>query len=234
MPARVPVKDVLANQAGFLEANFSPGAIAKPVHDAVVQADAGPLGFRKMEIKLAWTRTDGSKADPVRGDETLTLLNAGGSFVQSISRMSRNGIPVSQRDRVGYRNLFYLRSQDFSMKAKESGYAFVVGDLRHFDTIQPQATTLQYEYGIGFPGDTSGFAPHRMNCEIGTPYPAARAFALFQGNARDIDCEEYNSYGAMSDKSRFIYLRHYGIAIKLRFADANAIEDGKVVSASIQ
>jgi hypothetical protein len=154
--------------------------------------------------------------------------------VQSISQVSRNGIPVSQQDRVGYRNLFFLRSQSFSMKAKESGYAFVVGDLRRFDTIRPRATMLHYEYGIGFPGDTSGFAPHRMNCAIGAPYPAAHAFASFPGDARDIDCEEYNSYGAMSDKSRFIYLAHYGIAIKVRFSDTNATEDGKVVSASIQ
>lgn len=234
VPTRVPVKNVLADQAGFLAANFSPAQIAPGVRAAVAAADPGPLGFRKMVLKLAWTANSGNGADPVHVDETLTLADAGNSFVQSLSQVSRNDIPVSQQDRIGYRGLFFLRSQDFSMTASESAYAFIVGDLKHFDVIGPKTDALRYEYGIGFPGDTSGFAQHLMTCQVGKAYPAKRVFADFQGSARNLDCAEYNSYGALSDRSRFAYLQRYGVAIKVRYADARTVEEAKVVGASIR
>jgi hypothetical protein len=49
------VKDVLADQAGFLETNFSPEKLPGPVRDAVMHADPGPLAFHEMVLHLDWT-----------------------------------------------------------------------------------------------------------------------------------------------------------------------------------
>ena len=234
LPTRVPIKDVLADQAGFLQANFSVDKVPPAVRSTIADADNGPLGFHRMELTLTWARQGGSKADDTSSDEKLTLINAGGSFVQTLTQNSRNGIPINQRDGLAYRGIFGLLSQDFAMTARDSGLTFVVGELKHFDAIGPATTTLSYEYGIGFPGDTSGFAPHRITCEVGAPYPAARVFASFAGNARDVDCDAYNSYGALGDKTRMVYLQRYGVAIQVHYANAKAVGDGRVIAATIE
>lgn len=234
LPPTVQVKDVLADQSGFLQSHFSADKIPPAVRSAIAAADNGPLGFQRMELKFAWTWNDGSKAAPEHSDQQTTIINAGGSLVQELTQNSRNGIPVNQRDHLGYRGLFSLLTQDFAMNAKNGSWTFAVADLRHFDALTPAASKLTYEYDLGIVGGSVKPSPHRVSCDVGAPYPATRVFATFQGSARDLDCESYNSYGALSGKSKYVYLQQYGVALELHYASTKLVGDGKIVSATIK
>lgn len=233
-PPRVQVKDVLADQSGFLQTNFSADKLPPAVRSAITSADNAPLGFQRMDLKLTWTWKESNKASAENSDQQMTVINAGGSFVQELTQNSRNGIPVNQRDRLGYRGIFPLLSQDFSMNARSGGLTFVVRDISHFDALTPSATKLAFDYNLGFVGSSVKPSPHRLSCNIGAPYPATRVFVAFQGNARDLDCESYNGYGALAGKSTYVYLQQYGVALELHYAGATMLGDGKIVAATIK
>jgi hypothetical protein len=228
------VKDVLADQTGFLDANFSPDKLPGPVRDAVMHADPGPLAFHKMVLHLDWTVDANEKAKAVHIDQTMTVTNAGGSFTRMIEQDSRNGIAISQQDSLSYRGLLELRTQHFSMDARNGKLAITLHDLKEFDPITPAATTLQYIYTVGTSVQLMNFLDGHVTCKFGRPYPASWVFSTFSGQARDAQCTMYNSNGAVARKDRYAYLESYGLAVRLEADLTSGMSEAKVVAASIQ
>ncbi|MDE2054429.1 MAG: hypothetical protein KGI62_07060 [Xanthomonadaceae bacterium] len=230
----VQVKDVLANQSGFLDANFSPDNLPASVHSTITQADNRPLGFHQMVLRLDWTFNIDDKAKTSHEDQKLTLTSAGDGFAQMIIEDSRNGVPTLQQDSLTYRGLLPLRQQNFSMSASVGGFAYVMHDLKQFDAITPTANTLRYAYTSGTSVQLMNFRDGSMSCTLGKPYPASQVFTSLEGEARKIDCTWYNSNGVVSGKRTFDYLEHYGVAVGTGSQLASGISEAKIVSATIE
>ncbi len=230
----VQVKEVLANQTGFLDSNFSPDNLPPPVRNTITQADNRPLGFHKMVFHLDWTLNIDDKAKTTHEDQILTLTNAGGGFARTLIEDSRNSVPTYQQDSLTYRGLLPLRQQSFTMSASIGGFAYVIHDLKQFDPIKPTADTLEYAYTSGTSQQFMNFRDGRMTCNLGKPYSASQLFVSLVGQARKVDCTWYNSNGAVSGKRTYAYLEHYGVAIGTGSQLASGISEAKVISASIE
>ncbi|TAM97036.1 MAG: hypothetical protein EPN40_08145 [Rhodanobacteraceae bacterium] len=230
----VQVKDVLANQTSFLDANFSPDNLPPSVRNTITQSDNRPLSFNKMVFHLDWTLNIDDKAKTMHEDQMLTLTNAGGSFARMLIEDSRNSVPTHQQDSLTYRGLLPLRQQSFAMNASIGGFAYVMHDLKQFDPITPTANTLEYAYTSGTSVQFMNFRDGHTTCTLGKPYSASQLFASLEGQARKVDCTWYNSNGAVSGKRTYAYLEHYGVAIGTGSQLASGISEAKVTSASIE
>lgn len=230
----VEVKDVLANQTGFLDANFSPDNLPPSVLGTITHADSQPLDFHKMVFHLDWTVNVDDKTKTTHEDQKLTLTNAGGSLARTLIEDSRNGVPISQQDSLTYRGLLLLRAQSFAMSASVGGFAYVIHEFKHFDPVTPAASTLKYDYTYGSQVQLMNFRDSSISCNLGKPYPASQLFASLEGQARKADCTWYNSNGAVSAKRTYAYLEHYGVAIDTGSKLASGISEAKVTSVSIE
>jgi hypothetical protein len=230
----VQTKDVLANQTGFLDANFSTSNLPSSVLSVITQADNRPLGFQKMVLHLDWALNVDDKSKTTHEDQELTLTNAGGSFARTLIKDSRNGVPISQQDSLTYRGLLPLRAQSFAMSASVGGFAYVVHEIEHFDPVTPAESTFKYTYTFGTSVQIMNFQDGSITCSLGKPYPASRLFASLEGQARKADCTWYNTNGAVSAKRTYAYLEHYGVAIGTGSQLASGISEAKVTSATVE
>lgn len=237
MPPSVTVKTVLADPAGYLSTNFKPDTLAIPVRDAIAHADDGPLGFHEIALTLDWTVDTGNESTGYHTTQKLDFTNAGNSFVMGRITTLRNDVPLRQFYTLSYRNLYNLKWQSLSMSAADAGLMVVPVAVKHFDPITANATTLEYDFALGFDngqgGATNPFDSSR-SCKVDKAYPASRLFASFAGQAREVTCTSYNANGVVAGMERFAYLDAYGLALAMYSNSSAAHSTAKVVAATIE
>lgn len=229
----VSVKSILADPDNQLATVFTPANLSANARDTVANADSTPLGFHKMVIGLHWDLLDNDKAKTIQLDQQRTFVNAGGSFVQSITRDSRNGVPTSTQFDLTYRGLVTLRSQQFLTSSVRIPPAIATHKFTSFTPIG-HGNSLDYAYSYGYAGQWAGFLDERKTCTQGKPYPASKVFATLQGQARDIECTNYNNNNVTTGTRVYAYLEHYGIALYLHAKLADGDSDAKVTSLTVQ
>ncbi|HET7922839.1 MAG TPA: hypothetical protein VFM15_08815 [Gammaproteobacteria bacterium] len=229
----VSVKSILANPDDQLASAFTPANLSANARDTVKNADSTPLGFHKMVINLHWDLIDNDKTKTVQLEQQRTFVNAGGSFVQSIIRDSRNGVPTSTQFDLTYRGLVTLRSQQFLASSVRIPLAMATHKFTSFTPIG-NGNNLDYAYTYGYAGQWAGFRDERKTCTQGKPYPASKIFATLQGQARDIECTTYNNNNVTTGTRGYAYLEHYGIALYLHAKLADGDSDAKVTSVTVQ
>jgi len=232
----VRVKDVQADPSAYLSQHFAPDQLPAQVRKTISDTDTGPLGFQRMVLHLSWTVDEDDKNKTVRLEETKTLINAGGSLVESLSENSRNGVPIGQFYQLSYRNLVWLRAQSMNLAASIAPMQRQVKSFGHFDTViaNPGTRQLDYEFEFGTSAQLMNFLNGRTTCARGDNYPASQLFASFAGEAQNIECSDYNSNGVLQNKFRYVYLQHYGVAIATHSELASGISDAKIDSVTIQ
>ena len=230
----VRVKQVLSDPTTYLTAHFAPANLPQPVHDVITNADNGPLGFHKIVLHLDWALLDNDKAKTVHEKQTVTLLDAGGSFVQAITAYSRNGIPTNDYFDLSYRGLLFLKDQLVLTGATNATTAIRIHRITQFTAIGTSGAPLTYAFTAGFAPQIAGFVHGRDVCTQGQPYPASKVFATLQGQARDITCQHFNNNGVSTGTRGYAYLQHYGVAVYMHAKLASGDSDGKVTSVSVQ
>lgn len=237
LPPSVAVKTVLTDPAGYLSTNFKPDSVAAPVRDALAHADAGPLGFHKATLTLDWAVDTGNAATSYHTTQKLDLTNAGDSFVMDRITTLRNNVPLRQYYMLSYRGLYNFKWQSLSMAAADAGLMVVPVAVKHFDPITANATTLDYDFSLGFDNGKGGATDpfdSRSSCKIDKAYAASRLFASFTGQARNVTCTSYNANGVVSGMERYAYLDAYGLAVPVYSNSSTAHSTAKVVAATIE
>lgn len=234
--APVKVKDVQANPLAYLGQHFAPDQLPGQVRKTISDVDAGPLGFQRMVLHMTWTINEDDKNKTMKLEQTQTLINAGGSLVESLFENSRNGVPTGQLYALSYRGLVWLSSQSMNLAANIAPLERQVRNFKHFDTVaaSPGTSQLDYEFSYGTSVQLMNFPDGRTTCVRGNSYPASQVFASLAGEAQDMECSNYNSNGVLRDKFRYAYLQHYGVAISTHSELASGISDAKVDSVTIQ
>lgn len=236
VPQPTKVKDVLTDKTGYLSANFSPDTISPKVRSKIQANDGTSLGFHKMKIGLTWTFNTDDKNKTTTGQKMTTFINAGGSFVEMLSEYSKNDITYKQEYDLSYRGLLTLKTQYVSDSSTFAGVSYEVKDMLQLDSLSAahaaQAITYKYKYGTKV--QIMNFRDGSMTCTVGESYPASKAFTRLGGNARNIDCTNYNNNGVEQGKAGHVYLEKYGIAVLTSTKSASAISDAKIDSVEIE
>lgn len=230
----VQVKNVQQDKAGYLARNFAPGDLPASVQKAINDADATPLKFKKVTYHLAWSMNVDDKNKTLNLDETRTLNNAGGSFVESMSESSRNGEPIAQHYEVSYRNMMPLKAQGMNVSANVALMQNEVRDFEHFDPIASLRSGLDYRYKVGNSVQIMNFRDGRTSCVRGDAQPASDLNRSLSGEAWDVNCTTYNMNGIQQNKERFAYFMDYGFAIRMHSETAAAINDAKLISITVE
>ncbi len=230
------VKDVLADKQAFMDANFAPDKLTRDVASTVSAADPGPLGFHKMVFHLEWQLNDDDKNKSTAMQQTVTYTASTGSLVQEQIDNARNGVPISQSYGLDYRGFIELKGQSLNVGAAMAGFPYEVKSFRHFDAVSHPATAgvLDYQYKSGTTAQFMNFMDGRRTCTMGADYAASKIHAELAGEARDLDCVDYNANGVKRDRVRMAYLEQYGVAILQHTEYAAGISDAKVSSVSIE
>lgn len=232
----MPVKDIEANPAQYLQTEFAVAGIPRSVASAINAADAGSLPFRKMTFSTLVTYANGSKSVKTEA-QVLMYVSAGGPFVQIFHEFRSNTIPVSQAYSLSYRGVLNIRWQFIPLNLTS------VAKPTELKSLQAAISWPDNGSGAGaldFTG-TEGWIPQVMNfrsssehCTFGDSYPAAAVYGTLAGEARAVDCSETNANGVVSIRWSGVWLKRYGVVVGLHVRTAAADVDTKIMGVTLE
>jgi hypothetical protein len=147
---------------------------------------------------------------------TLTLINAGGPFVESLEEQSSNGIPTNENYALRYRGLLSVREQSVPLNQRVTSWIFDIKSLKSFvplATSNPGTGSFDVVYETGNPIQIANLNHLAIHCTYGATYPAATLNPKLSGDAQEMACEVDNQNGVPSSHSVRVYLRQYGITV---------------------
>jgi hypothetical protein len=230
----VQVKNVEQDRSGYLTRNFSPSDLPASVQKTISDADADQLNFKQVTYHVAWAMNVEDKNKTTNIDETHTMTNVGGTLIESMAESSRNGEPMVQLYELSYRNILSLKSQTMNVSANLAPMSFEVKDLQHFDPVSSLKSGLNYQYKTGTSMQIMNFRDGRTTCVRGDAQPASDVNPSLSGEAWEVICTNYNMNGVQQNKNRLVYFMKYGFAILMHSENAGGINDGKLVSITVQ
>jgi hypothetical protein len=212
------VKEATSDKYAFVAKNFSTASIPAAVRDAVVRADAGPLPFKKMTLKVAVTQSfyQGTGTPPAR-EVGITYIAAGGPFIQRIDEVFSNGIETQQYYSLTYRGFLALRSDGLNVNAAQGSFFM---EIRSLASFQPLPLTsagggdLNYAYAWGTPVQLINLKDYQYHCSPGALYSASKINVKFSGEAQDLSCELDGGAGQISQtRGEQVLLFDYGVTV---------------------
>jgi len=229
--ARPQVKEVLNDPDGYLSKNFAPSTLPDAVHNEVTSKDNGGFPYSRMVLGVSWTVSSDDKEKQLKFQDNITLMNEGGAFLGELHEDQRNGVPTVKRFNISYRGLLVLKSEALNVGNTMAGMTFVAHKFSQFDVLRPDVGgTVEYGYSAGTTAQLVNFRDYRSSCAWGDSYPASKANAAFNGDAREIECTNYNSNGVLAGKSHYIYLKEYGTAILVKAENSTGTSEAHIDS----
>jgi hypothetical protein len=234
----VPVKSVQTDKPGYLAKTFSLQSVPTGVAAAIKAKDAGPLAFHKITLSVTPV-FEGAAAGstPQHYHVTLTLINAGGPFVQALEEMTSNGIATREDYAISYRNFLAVRAQTLLLSRTDSNFVMEIKSLDNFTPLAATAAAkgdVDMRYGWGNQIQMANIPNLAMHCQYGEHYPAAKLNPKFAGDAQDLKCESLNSNGVVVSHTVRAFLAQYGITVMTRNQTASAIVIFQIEDAAVE
>jgi hypothetical protein len=236
--APVAVKEVTANKNAYLGKNFSTTNISPKIASTITSADNGVLSFKKMVLTLtpqvAYVQKNSDLPD---SKNTLTLINAGGPFVQRIEEQSSNTIATRQTYGLMYRNLFAIRSQTVNLNSANANPIYELKSLKSFSRLSATAPgngELDYEYESAPTVQIVNFNTYHYHCQYLKVYSAGTLHPKFVGDAQDLDCQVVNQNGVATNHSTIAMLLHYGITYSKKIETSSYTTTFKVEDVQVE
>ncbi|MCE5232114.1 MAG: hypothetical protein ABFC67_01380 [Mizugakiibacter sp.] len=207
----VRVKDVVADKPGYLQKNFTPGALPEEVLHWLQAADSKAFDFHSMTFDI-----DGSLSAP-GGKETRSftihtvLVAFEHGMIQQSSEITSNGLASGAFFGLSYRDLFPLREQSVTYSSANANLIRTTQSIVHMDPLDASGD-ISFAYTTGFSGPVPNPQSLAIRCSAGDPFPASRIHPKLEGDARSLNCTFENVNGVASKKSQFAYLDKYGVA----------------------
>ena len=210
------VKDILADKMRYLSERFSTAAVNKSVIDTITKADSAELNFHKMVFTIVPRHPQSQNGTPQDYQLTLTLIHAGGPFVQSLDELSTNGFPSSMTYALSYRNAFFLDEQSVNLSAQDAASSYVVKNLKAFsaESMAENATgDFEWRYQMAPHIQIMNFKDTYYHCTYGASYEASVINFKLKGSAQDLSCDMRNDNNVVTSHVTVAKLPYYGISI---------------------
>lgn len=232
--ATTRVKDVVADSQAYLSGHFSPNAVSPEVVNMITASDNEPVHFSHIVMHLTWHYNVNDASRASSGDEVRTLDSAGGPFVATLSKRSKNGTPVAQTFALTYRNMFELKNQWLDLSQEFVTPPTEMGLVQRFDPLSSLGAGAQYSFTVGTRTPVNKFSPASASCTSEGKLDASTVAASLRGEAINVACSYYNSNSQLTSKSRFIYLPQYGVVVPLSVQSARGRSEATLTAISVQ
>lgn len=228
----VSVKDVAADETGYLHKNFSSQSLPDSIRSKIPGDTAAAASFR--EIKVTTDRStempDGKKeADIV----TFDIFPAPGGLLEQRTEYSVNNIPYALLLSLSYKGLLNMKIQSVNLRATVAPNVVEIKDISRFDGFGSGSGQVVYaDYTVGASGQLANFAPNTKHCNTEQVRSASQVFAGLSGQATDISCEN-STNNAVQVRDKYIYLNDYGVSVLSEFVTSAKKETYKISNISV-
>lgn len=206
----VPIKDVTADQAGYLSKNFSPQQLSPSIAKKL-PSDGKSVGFGKLIITSEVTseQSDGKKES---WKAVATLVDAGNGLVQRMVEVSSNDIPYALLYSLTYKGIVDLKWQQVPLRGSVTSMLYEIKDATRFDVI-PSTIDKEFvvDYTSGISQQIANFSSHQKACKTSRIMPASELHKKLLGQAIEIECQ-MRSNGAVQNRTKLVLLQEYGVA----------------------
>jgi hypothetical protein len=217
---QIAVRDVTTDKFAYLHSKFSLPNGPTGAVTAIKAQDSGTLPFQRITFDLTGHVEVGQVGStPPTIQSQLTVVNAGGPFVETLEEVSSNGIPTREEYALRYRGLVSVREQSINLNQTVSSWIWDIKSLKTFTplaTDAPGTGSFDEAYETGNPMQIAGFRHLSTHCTYGATYQASKLNPKLSGDAQDMACEFDNQNGVAGTHSVVVLLKQYGITITKR------------------
>jgi hypothetical protein len=218
---QIAVRDVTNDKFAYLHSKFALPNGPTGAVTAIKAQDSGTLPFQRMTFDFTGHIEVGQMGNtPPTIQSRLTVINAGGPFVETLEEVSSNGIPTREDYALRYRGLVNVREQSINLNQTISSWIWNVKSLTTFTPLAagaaPGTGSFDEAYETGNPMQIANFRHLSIHCTYGATYQASKLNPKLSGDAQDMACEFDNQNGVAGTHSVMVLLKQYGITITRR------------------
>ena len=225
-PSKVP--NIAQNKLAYLQDNFSPDHLPKPITQAFAMTSVEPR-FQKLVVKSDVTETKQGGNQPAHYVRELTLVNVGKGWVEQIAEWSSNDIPYSIDFSLNFMEIYSVRSQHVGLNDARPGAMLTIGG---FTSMEGDVANPKEDAEYTFSG-TWNNKEYSTDCKSEKYYDASTIFPALSGQALKVVCA-YSSSGIVSTKATYAYLTQYGVYIVISHANSSSTTEFKTTAISAE
>jgi hypothetical protein len=231
-PLPPPVSSASAEAPSYFSRHFNTDALNQDVKDAVIQAKLAPVSFNKITVHTRDQVTTGEKSSPATYTVAIVMENGGQGLVRRIeSVQSHDGNTMTRFDLM-YRGYFPFLTQSIPANASALPPVVETRKVMRFDTRTDGHMNFTYLYG---PGGQAAFAdPGQVICDSGRNYSASELHPAIQGQAFELNCQNIDTNGIVTDKMKLAYLEKYAVAVMLHTQNSESSLDSTIVDFTVE
>jgi hypothetical protein len=226
-PSNAPTQD-----SGYFAKHFSTDALSGDVKAAVMQAHLAPVLFNKITVHTRDRVTATGQASPATYTVTIVMENAGHGLVRRMeSAQGQEGSAVVHFDLM-YRGYFPFLTQSVPANTDSLPPMIEARKVLRFDTNTDGHIHFAYLYGLT--GKPAFADPGQVICDSGRSYDASELYPAIQGQARELNCQNVDTNGIVTDKMKLAYLEKYGVALMLHTQNPESSLDSTIVDFTVE
>ena len=207
----VAVKDVTADQEGYLQQKFAPAAVDATVLAKLPKAAAGSFRRVVMTRQVTIEGPDGKKET---NSAVTTYLNGGSGIVFYKTEHAANGIPFGLGYTTSYAGLLPLRTQLVPLRSQNTTAIY---EIKEIGSITPVPAgigkTFAARYKTGTTMQITNYRDAERACTAARRFAAAELNGKLAGDAIEFQCEE-RANNTVQNRSTWAMLEQYGFAVQ--------------------
>ena len=221
-----------AEAPSYFSKHFSADALGGDVKNAVIQANLAPVPFNKITLHTRDQVTSSGQGSPATYTVTMVMENAGQGLMRRIASVqSHDGNTMTRLDLM-YRGYFPFLAQSIPTNANALPPVMETRKVMRFDTHADGHINFTYLYG---PSGQATFAdPGQVICDSGKSYSASELNPAIQGQALELNCQNVDTNGIVTDKMKFAYLQKYAVAVMLHTQNSDSSLDSTIVDFTVE
>ena len=207
----IAVKDVTADQEGYLQQKFAPAAVDAAVLAKLPKTAAGSFGRVVMTRQVTIEGADGKKET---NTAVTTYLNGGNGIVYYKTEHAANGIPFGLGYTTSYAGLLALRTQLVPLRLQNTTAIYEIKELGSITPVPAETgKTFAIRYKTGTTMQITNYNDAERACTAARRFPAAELNGRLAGNALEFNCEERTN-NTVQNRSTWAMLEQYGFAVQ--------------------
>lgn len=232
LPPSPPPSSAPAEGASYFSLHFSTDALGSDVKNAVIQANLAPVSFNKITVHTRDQVTTTGQANPAIYTVTIVMENGGHGLVRRMeSAQGHDGNSIVRFDLM-YRGYFPFLTQSVPANTESLPPMMETRKVLRFDLHTDGHMNFTYLYG---PTGKPAFAdPGQVICDSGKSYDASAIYPAIQGQALELNCQNVDTNGIVSDKMKLAYLQKYGVALMLHTQNPESSLDSTIVDFTVE
>jgi hypothetical protein len=224
--------DASHDRPNFFSQHFSTDALSSDVKSSVLQANLAPVMFSKITVHTRDKVTSSGQSTPTDYTVTVLLENAGHGLIRRMQSVQGNEGNTITRFDLTYRGYFPFLTQSIPANANALPPVIEARKVLRFDTHTDAHFNFSYLYG---PSGHATFAdPGQVICDAGKEFSASDIHPAIQGQARELNCQNVDSNGIVTDKMKFAYLEKYGVALMLHTQNPESSLESTIADFSVE